>query len=936
MKKKLSLILPLLLISILSYGQDWKQLQAEGKSFKEIKATMARQFKGKSTLRNPENYSKQMKQYARWEYYWRHQLDAKGNFVNPMEILESWEETKYLDQQFQSAITANWSFVGPNVIPTATSPTYAGMGRINALTFDPSNSQIIWVGAANGGLWKTIDGGTSWESKSDNLPVLGISDIVIASNGHIYIATGDADGSHSVSVGVLKSTDGGNTFVVTGLVNTVTSTATAQFQIHHLWVHPSNPNIVVATTTSGIQRTTDGGATWTNVDQNSSTDIEMKPGDPNTLYVASFNVIVKSTDAGATWSNPIFNGPQSIQKMEIAVTVADPNVIYIMSDDGIGNKSTDGGANWVSFSKPSGYSTQGGYDMTLNIAPNNKDLIILGGVSGWVSTNGGNSWTQQLNGLWQDSNSPGQYVHSDHHVMKFLPGSNTTIFSGHDGGVHKGNFVSSDPWTDLSDGLFITQFYGFDGFPGNGNTLIAGAQDNDGVFYNGTTWKNINNNSDGVGGVIDHSNSNISYMQSQQGFVNRTEDAWANAVNVSVTPSNANDKAGFVWPLEMDPVTPTTLYAGYGNIYKTTDKGDSWTNVTNEGDVTTSYTAISVAPSNPQTVYAVRGGKEIKVSTNGGTSWTTLTNPVSNGTIKNIAASLTDDKKVYIVYSGYNAGEKVYVSTNTGAAWTNMSTGIPNIPVHCITEKKVSGDLYIGTTFGVYTKEGSGTTWSSFNANLPKVTVNALNIHETTSMLRAATFGRGIWKTPLNQTADCPITLEVTANPASGDFKASQTLTTSGTIEVTGTANFTAGTSVTLSSGFHAKAGSSFSAKIETCTPASLNEEELAALSRINDIEQGDILAATNPLETVANLLVAPNPTRDITNLSFDLQEPTTISIHVYNSGGQLIENLANQSNLDKGHHDFLFNGTYQKAGLYYLILRTDKEVLTKKMMVIH
>ena len=933
MNKHLLISLLCLFIANLTFGQDWKIMQQKGKSFKEINAIMTSRFQGKSTKRDNTNYSKEFKQYARWEHYWRQNLDASGNFVTAKQVLASWEEAQGNDQAFQSLTgTSNWSYIGPDTIPTATEIAYAGMGRLNTIAFNPSNTNVFWVGTANGGVWKTTDGGANWEAKGDNLPVIGISDIALSYTGDtIYIASGDADGMHSVSIGVLKSTDGGNTFLPTGFTNTVNNDESAMFQIHHLWIHPNDANLVVATTTTGIHRTTNGGTTWMNVDEYPASDLKMDPNNPNQLYVGSMDAIIESTDAGATWSDVlhIINGAE---KIDLAVSAANSNVIYAISDNAQGAKSVDGGQNWTTLNLPD-YNTQGGYDMAIVVAPNDANKILLGGVQGWVSTNGGASWTLNLNGVFTQQGDEGKYLHSDHHMMKYMPGSNDIIFSAHDGGLHKGNFFDINAtWTDLSHGLFITQFYGMDGFPGDANILIAGAQDNDAVFYNSTTWKNINNNSDGTGGVIDYTNSNISYAKSQSGGVNRTTDAWVNDdMNISVQTSNQADQAGFVWPMVIHPTVPTTLYAGYGNIYRTTDKGDNWTNITNESDVTQPYSSISVAPSNPNTIYAIRNETEIKVSTNAGTSWTTVTSP-TNGMITRIQASLTDATKVYITVAGYIAGEKVFVSTNTGASWTNISNGIPNIPAQCIVEKQTSGELYVGTALGVYTKTGTGTIWTSFNTNLPNVTVSDLNIHEATNMLRAATFGRGIWKTPLSAD-DCPSTLEITANPASGAFNAAQTITTSGTVEVTGTASFVAGTSITLNNGFHAKAGSVFSATISACTPSSLSEAEVANLVQWESNK--DLLEIQQPLKNIEDMQIAPNPFSGITNVTFNLKKTMPISVQVYNSNGQLIDNLASEHLLQAGKHQFLFNGIYQPEGMYFIRLRTPEEQITKKIVLL-
>ncbi len=729
-------------------AQEWIKMQNEGKSFEEIKSAMQAKFAGKSTLKGAPNYDKAYKKFARWEYFWRFQRDVEGKFVTAPQVFTVWNQVQR-ERVKKRNQTANWTFVGQDVIPNATAIAYAGMGRVNAISFDPSNVNTVYAGAANGGLWKSTNAGVNWVEVGGNLPVLGISDIAISQSGDtLYIATGDADGQHSLTVGVLKSINGGNTFSTTGLTHMTTDDASSQFQIHHLWVHPNNPNIVVATTTESTQKTTNGGDTWSVVDGFPGSDIKQRPGMPDVLFVGSENVVIRSTDGGATWPDVVHTFTNTANKVDLAVS---GTVVYAITNDGQGAKSIDGGNSWAAMTLPGQYDSQGGYNMAIAADPSNSNRVMLGGVQGWISTNGGTTWALHLNGVEEVPADPGKYVHSDHHMIKFVPGNNSLLFSAHDGGIHMGNFFDLNAtWTDLSVDLKITQYYGMDGFPGAENVLIAGAQDQDGVFYNGTNWININNNSDGTGGAINPTNSNISFCKSQSGFVARTLNGWTNSTNVSPQPANGNDQADFVWPLAMDPTTPTTLYAGYGNIYKTTTNGDMWNDVTNDGDLTP-YTSISVAPSNPMVVYVIKGNTTVRHSDNAGTNWNTLTAPATGGAmITKIKASPTTASTVYVSCGNYITGNKVFMSTNSGANWTNISAGIPNIPVFCVVEHAASGDLYAGTQFGVYKRAAAGGNWVAYNTGLPPVSVYDLNIYAGGNILRAATFGRAIWKTPIN------------------------------------------------------------------------------------------------------------------------------------------------------------------------------------------
>lgn len=767
MKRHLTTILVLLTMAYGVQAQEWIHMQNQGKSFFEIRDIMNQKYRNYSTIKTAGNYSREMKQYKRWEFYWRSQVTKSGVFPKPYQIYNGFLEA----QKSKSKAKSNtWSLIGPSHIPTATDPGYAGMGRINAIAFVDS---LNWfVGSPSGGLWKTTNGGSSWIPVGDNLPTMGISDIAIAPNNSniIYIATGDADGQQNPTIGLLKSTNGGQSFSTTGL----NFTASNMRQCSHILIDPSNSNNILVSTNVGIYKSTDGGSSFNKVYNNECFQLTLKPGSSTIAYASRPNGIIKTTNFGSTWSNVSnMNGINSTSyKVEFGVTPANANYIFAIDSDGGASKSTDGGSSWTSVSLPANFDTQGGYDMTVAIDQNTANTILIGGVNGWRSTNGGSSWTLYLDGYWSQG-QPNFYVHSDHHVMKVAPWNSSLWFTGNDGGLHKGTLTQSNHWTDLSDGLAITQFYRMGGVKNNAQLLTAGAQDNDAVSFNGTTWLNINNSTDGIDGMINYNNTQIAYAASQEGHLTKTTNGW-NSYQV-ITPQSSN-YADFVWPIEMDPINPDIIYGGYEDIYRSTNGGSTWSNITNNVSSGEPFVSIAIAPSNTSTLYAIDYQGYLYKTTNI-TNWSNVSLPLSlEGCISRVTVSPTDPNTIYVILMGYDAGEKVYKSTDGGQSWTNISTGLPNIVMKSIiSQSGTNEDLYVGTSNGVYHKT-MNSNWTSYSTGLPNVMVNDLDINYLSSKLRAATFGRGIWSvdlatpTSVQTSLKSDLDIKVFPNPTQGKF----------------------------------------------------------------------------------------------------------------------------------------------------------------------
>lgn len=693
------------------------------------------------------------KQFKRWEHFW-------SSRVNP--ITGEFSKTSPSEQYKKHIQTygnyskngGTWQTMGTN----SSTGGYAGIGRINTVAFHPTDNNVFWIGAPAGGLWVTTDAGSNWTVLTDNNDVLGVSAIVIPSDfetsNTIYIGTGDRDASDNNSVGVLKSIDGGVTWNPTGL-----SFIPSQSEnINSMFVDPSDDNSIFAAASDGLYFTDDAGLNWTKLTTLEFVDLEYKPGNVQTIYGSTRGGrIYASYDYGQNWAQ-VFASINS-NRAEMAVTPANPELIYVLASntaqgmEGV-YKSDDSGATFslvfdthslLDWSTDgSGDDGQAWYDLSMAADPNNADVLFCGGVNTWMSTNGGVSW--ELANHWYGGGGA-QAVHADKHYMKFR--NNTSeLFECNDGGIY--STFDGNSWVDLTNGLVISQIYGLSTAQNAPDITITGLQDNGTKMRAEASWYDVMGG-DGMKCLIDFSNYNTQYGSLYYGQIHRTNTLWSSSTEISANiPGGAT--GNWVTPYVLDPNDNNTIYVGYGNLWKSTDKGNNFTSIGSFGG---NLKVVTVAPSNSN-IICVSGGSSIMKTVNGGTSWTTISSGLpTSSSINSISFKNNDPNVIWATFGTYNE-HGVYKTTDGGQNWTNISSGLPQIPVNTIIQNKLVSDyeqLYVGTDFGVYLKEGDA-DWTLFSVGLPNVVVTELDIYYNyaspfDSRLRASTYGRGLWQSEL-------------------------------------------------------------------------------------------------------------------------------------------------------------------------------------------
>jgi hypothetical protein len=844
---------------------------------------------------------------------------------------------------FTPAAGGTWTPIGPLTLPNGVgSSTGATSGRVTAIAIDPSSSgQKVYLGTAQGGVWRSLDGGTTWTAIFDNADTQAIGALAVAPSNPtiLYVGTGEYNncGDCYFGVGLYRIDNADTAPSLVGPINPQQTIGNLTYNIFNgrsiskILVHPTDPATIWVATAQGIAgigqnalgalppmaprglfRSNNGTSSsptfqklTINTDSSIDTpatgnadvmDMVMEPGVPDNMTVSvlgrsgSFGGIYRATNATA--ASPTFSQRWVAPATGIRVTLAinkTGSVVTVFagtsetptvnsscatSPDGTAQqgairKSTDGGVTWsAQLAAGQGYcATQCDYDMPIAVDPTNANLVYVGGqifdsqsapCSGVVrkATDGaaaGSSFSNDSNGL-----------HADDHALVFDGAGN--IFTGNDGGVWKRSATASAgaAWTNLNTSPLNTlQFQGIGVHPTDQFLMIGGTQDN-GTEYQQTSSGNWRRAESGDGGyaLIDQSATDTTNVNMYHTFYNIRNDqigfdravntaclpvfdswptrgAFGGSNNLSPVPCdgtasyiqngiNITDFVLFYAPMALGPGAPNTVYFGTDRLYRSSDRGDTMTPVSQAPIVSTGCVSPNfTSPCAISSVAIWKGGDNVRmVGIRNGQVWATSTgsstlvnvtpplpaNPAdTTGSNKFIGRAMIDpnNKNVaYVTLSYYApAGQGVWKITNlnsaagaspAAAAWTAAGAGIPSVPINAFAiDPSNSNNLYAGTDIGVYFSSDGGASWSPFGGGLPKVAVFDLAIQPTSRLLRAATHGRGVWETALASPAASTIQFQSTpvsvAEPASGASSwtdASVTITRSGDTSFPASVNY--------------------------------------------------------------------------------------------------------------------------------------------------
>ncbi|MGL4599500.1 MAG: VPS10 domain-containing protein, partial [Bacteroidia bacterium] len=488
-------------------------------------------------------------------------------------------------------------------------------------------------------------------------------------------------------------------------------------------------------------------------------------------------------DGGTSWT-ALSAFATNYNWIRLAVTPANPAKLAVQFSTGTKPfyVSTNYGANLT-------YISDCPEASILYISPTDQNKIYCGSVYVYQSTNGGANWNMIT--YWYN-NPPYDEVHADQRNIASHPLNPDLIYFCNDGGLYSYS-ESTTNWVELSNGLIITQFYKIAISQTDPMMMLGGTQDNGGRLRMGNgLWRAINGG-DAMHVAIDPTDDDVIYTTYVNGKLYRSLDRWTNDVYYEISANIPGGTPNGSWeaPYMIDPSNSNTLVAGYDDVWRTTDRGNTWTQLsTNITGVGETLECLAVAPSDPNTIY-VSNGNDLYKTTNLGGSWTTVSIPGAPN-ITSIVIHPTNPQEIWITRDGYTASSKVYRSINGGTNWTNISTGLPNSPVNtCVLETGSANLLYVGTDAGVYTRDTLTNTWQSYSTGLPYTSVTDLKIYYPTRKLRAGTYGRGIWEVDLtdplgtNTSANAETTMSIYPNPATETVTINYTSNSTESVQIT-------------------------------------------------------------------------------------------------------------------------------------------------------
>lgn len=731
---------------------------------------------------------------------------------------------KYIDPQSrQNAITYTLNKLQPsnklmkvNTGITSWIPIGPGNigGRIRAIIVRPSNTSNILIGGVSGGVWKSTDGGASWNPMLDDGAQLAIGCMVKdpSNENIVYAGTGEGWGNSDAVYGggIYKSTNFGDTWTL--LSSTIGTNAWNFKNVRSMAFDPSG-NIYAVTyaynrkdgvggyfSNGGLYKSSNAGTSWSIINSvfadNAFNGDDVIPFTSSTIIFATGpngttnGGMYRTTDGGTTWNQVTTNLPTaSYSRIAFAKDPSNANTAYAQFESpnyappnfGLAGiyKTTDAGATWTALATPQTLSStgslsflgkQGWYDNVIAVDPHNSNNIYVGGIDMMKSTNGGNSWFQLT--YWTSGYGI-PVIHADHHAIAFDPVTANVVYSGDDGGIQK-TTNGGNNWTSLNNNLAITQFYGGAVYP-TGNTYIGGTQDNGHLkFSSGTNWNAVYGG-DGGYAAQDQLNSLVSYEEYVNLQLNKSTNggnSWFTCTSGLADAANAANSL-FISPFAMDPQNSAVLIAGSNKVWATTNSAGSWVQVSNA--LTTGFvSAVTIAnTSSPYLGFAGTTDGHVYICSalnpaNGINTWTDIS-PTGNNTayVRRIVIDPSNQQNIYVCYSGYNNNgltptKHVWYSSNQGTTWSDISGNLPDVPVHSLlVDNNIPTTLYIGTETGIYQSTNRGSSWTAATSGMPAFApVDELVYQKGTNYIFAFTHGRSAFMTTL----PTPVELEAGAN----------------------------------------------------------------------------------------------------------------------------------------------------------------------------
>lgn len=672
-------------------------------------------------------------------------------------------------------------------------------GRIAALDALNSDPRVVYVGAASGGVWKSKNGGVTFNPIFDDHPQsIGAICIDQAQAETVWVGTGEpwTRNSTSLGKGVYKTTNGGESWTLMGLEGTE--------RIARIRVHPTNSDIVFVAALGqlwnsneerGIFMTTDGGTTWQKVlyiDENTGcSDLIIDPQNPDIIYAGMWDFrrtaydfrsggpgsgLYKSTDGGKTWKQINKGLPEgTLGRIAVSASPVAPYYVYalIESEKSALYRSTDSGENWEMASNAPAMGTRPFYFSNIIADPQNGERVYKPGFITFVSNDGGQTFTTPT--------VEGGGFHVDHHALWIAPSNNEYMYIGTDGGLYISN-DKGNTWR-FAKNLPISQFYHVSADMEKPYNVFGGLQDNGswigpsrapgGIGSN--NWENIGFG-DGFNVLADPSDNNILYWEYQGGNIMRYYKNTGSFKQIRPYAENAEDQLRFNWntPIVFNDAG-NTLYAGAQYLFKTTDKGETWEKIS--PDLTTNdpkklqqedsggltldnstaenhctIITISESPANNKIIWVGTDDGNVQVTKNGGKKWENVTanlRGVPTATwVSYVEASRYDASTAYVTLDGHRNGDQtsyVFKTTDLGKTWTALATEVIEGNCRIIREDIVNPNLlFLGTEFGLFVSIDGGGEWVRFKGKVPRVPIHDMLIHPRENDLIIGTHGRGI------------------------------------------------------------------------------------------------------------------------------------------------------------------------------------------------